>query len=89
MTNFIKNILGRRKRKLYEQWVEMAELPPEEILPEDPSPNPVQEQGRPDDMPFQLNALATLYFMQGAGLLLLCVILILLIVQACWFPGAC
>ena len=83
MTNFIKYLLGRRKRRLYEEWVEMAELPPEEISQEETSPRPVREEERSDDMPFQLNALTILCLMQGASLVLLCVILILLIVQAC------
>ena len=83
MANFIKYLLGRRKRRLYNQWVEMAELPPEEILQEETGQRPVREEERPDDMPFQLNVLTTLYLMQGASLVLLCVILILLIVQAC------
>jgi len=83
MANFIKYLMGRRKRRLYEQWVEMAELPPEEISQEETGPRPVRKEERPDDMPFQLSALTILYLMQGAGLVLLCVILILLIARAC------
>ena len=83
MANFIKYLLGRRKRRLYQQWVEMAELPPEEIPQEEAGQRVLREEERPDDIPFQLNALNTLYLMQGAGLILLCVILILLVVQAC------
>jgi len=83
MAKFIKYLLGRRKRRLYAQWVEMAELPPEETPLEETSSRPVREEERLDEVPFPLNTLTILYLMQGASLVLLCVILILLIVQAC------
>jgi len=83
VANFIKYLLGSRKRRLYKQWVEMAELPPEEVQQEETAQRPVRKEEQPDDMPFQLNSLTALYLMQGASLILLCVVLILLIVQAC------
>ena len=83
MANFIKYLLERRKRRLYQQWVEMAELPLEEIQHEEDVPRPVREEERPEGVPFQLNALTALYLMQGATLILLLIVLILLVVQAC------
>ena len=68
------------KRRLYKQWVEMAELPPEDVPQEEFGPGIVEEEERLEEAPLRLT---TLYVMQGASLVLLCVISILLIVQSC------
>ena len=78
--DIFKYLRTRRKRKLYKQWVEMAELPPDEIPQEEVISRLVREEEGPDEAPLRLN---TLYLMQGASLVLLCVILIILIVQSC------
>ena len=78
--DIFKYLRTRRKRKLYKQWVKMAELPPEELPQEEVAPGIVREEEGPDEAPLRLN---TLYLMQGASLVLLCVILIILIVQSC------
>ena len=80
VADILKYLRTRRKRKLYKQWVEMAELPPEELPQEEVSSRLVREEEGPDEAPLRLN---TLYLMQGASLVLLCVILIILIVQSC------
>lgn len=80
VADILKYLRMRRKRKLYKQWVEMAELPPEELPQEEVAPRLVHEEDGPDEAPLRLN---TLYLMQGASLVLLCVILIILIVQSC------
>ncbi len=78
--NLIKYLASWRDRKLYRQWVEMAELPPENITHEEIRQGLVQE--REEKLDIQLG-LKPLYIMQGAGLILLSIILILLIVQSC------
>ncbi len=80
IVNLIKYLASWRERKLYRQWVEMAELPPENITHEEVRQSLVQE--REEKLDIQLG-LKPLYIMQGAGLILLSIILILLIVQSC------
>ncbi|MFC2123078.1 hypothetical protein ACFLRP_05275 [Bacteroidota bacterium] len=85
----IKYLASARERKLYRQWVEMAELPPENIVHEEVRESLVQErQGREER--FEMHAglkppleLKTLFLMQGASLVLVTAILVLLIVQSC------
>ena len=80
MAKIFNYLRTRRKKRLYKQWVEMAELPPEEVAREEVGPQLVEEEERLEEAPLRLT---TLYVMQGASLVLLCVILILLIVQSC------
>lgn len=72
---------GRRKEKLYEQWVQRAELPPE-VIPrkkviEDVTPKIERERLQ------QPILYVLLYVLLGASLVVLCMGLILLIVQSC------
>ena len=78
--DIFKYLLTGRKRKLYKQWVEMAELPPEEISREEDGSRIIREEEEKYDATLQL---ARLYMMQGASLVLLCVILILLLIRSC------
>ncbi len=78
--NLIKYLASWRERKLYRQWVEMAELPPENITHEEVRQSLVQVGEEKLDIQLGLKPL---YIMQGAGLILLSIILILLIVQSC------
>jgi len=80
IVNVIKYLASWRKRKLYQQWVEMAELPPENITHEDIREHIVREKEEKIDIQLGLKPL---YIMQGAGLILLSAILIILIVQSC------
>jgi hypothetical protein len=78
--NVIHYLLSGRKRKLYKQWVEMAELPPEDIPGEEVGSRITEEEEGKDETQLRLTAL---FMMQGATLVLLLVVLILLIVQSC------
>lgn len=78
--NVIHYLLSGRKRKLYKQWVEMAELPPEDIPGEEVVSRIAEEEEEKDETQLRLTAL---FMMQGATLVLLLAILILLIVQSC------
>ena len=80
IVDVIKYLASWRKRKLYQQWVEMAELPPENITHEDIREHIVREKEEKTDIQLGLKPL---YIMQGAGLILLSAILIILIVQSC------
>ena len=75
-----KYLRDRRKRRLYKQWVEMAELAPEDIPVEEVDSRIVEEVEEKDETMLPLNRL---YIMQGVSLVLLCVILIILIIQSC------
>lgn len=72
---------GRRKEKLYEQWVQKAELPPETIprkkVAEDVKPKIEKERLQ------QPTLYVLLYVLLGASLVIVCMGLILLIVQSC------
>jgi len=84
--NAIKYLASARERKLYRQWVEMAELPPENIVHEEVRESLVQEREERFEMHTGLKPpleLKTLYLMQGASLVILIAILVLLIVQSC------
>ena len=80
IVDVIKYLASWRKRKLYQQWVEMAELPPENITHEDIREHIVREKEEKTDIQLGLKPL---YIMQGAGLILVSAILIILIVQSC------
>jgi len=81
-----KYLASGRERKLYRQWVEMAELPLENIAHEEVRERLVQEREERVEMQTGLKPpleLKTLYVMQGASLVILIAILVLLIVQSC------
>ncbi len=82
VSNVIHYLLSGRKRKLYKQWVEMAELPLEDIPLEEVGSRVIREEEEEERDETQLR-LTTLFMMQGATLVLLCAILILLIIQSC------
>ena len=74
--DILRYLRRRRKAKLYQQWVEKADLPPEAVPEEfakDIIPKMDKEQLR----------LRMLYMLLGASLVILCVGLILLIVHSC------
>ena len=77
INDIVKYLRGRRKKKLYQQWVERAGLPPEAIpqeeVAEDLIPKIDKEQLR----------LPILFMLLGASLVILCVGLVLLIAYAC------
>ena len=81
-----KYLRERKNRKLYQQWVDKAELPPEEVPQEEegdassPLTRLKEITELKDAAQFQL---PMLYIMQGVSLLLLLVILIILLVHAC------
>lgn len=78
--DFLNYLRTRRKRRLYNQWVEMADLPRENIPLDEVSTQIMPEaEVRDESSP----RLTTLYMMQGASLVLLCVILIILIIHSC------
>ena len=86
------NPQARRKRRLYKQWVEMEDLSPEVVVQEkaaerateveEVSERKQSQLQLPSPLPLPL-PLPMLYIMQGASLVLLCVILIILIAHAC------
>jgi hypothetical protein len=67
----------RRKEKLYEQWVQSADLPPEAIPREK-----VREDIRPKKEKESLQQ-PILYILLGASLVIFCVGFVLLIVESC------
>jgi hypothetical protein len=67
----------RRKEKLYEQWVQRADLPPEAIPREK-----VREDIRPKKEKESLQQ-PILYILLGASLVIFCVGFVLLIVESC------
>ncbi len=77
--NTLKYLRRRKKRKLYQQWVERSSLPPDAIpreeVAEDMIPMP-----QVDKQKSRLNLLGILL---GTSLVILCVGLILLIVHSC------
>ena len=72
---------GRRKEKLYEQWVQRADLPPETIprkkVAEDVAPKIERVRLQ------QPTLYVLLYVLLGASIAVLCMGLVLLIVQSC------
>ncbi len=72
-----KYLRTRRKRRLYQQWVDKADLAPEAVPPEE-----VAEDIIPKIDTKQLR-LRMLYILVGFSLGILCMGLILLIVQSC------
>jgi len=67
----------RRKEKLYEQWVQRADLPPEAVPREK-----VREDIRPKKEKESLQQ-PILYILLGASLVIFCVGFVLLIVESC------
>jgi hypothetical protein len=77
MLNTLNYFRRRRKEKLYEQWVQRADLPPEAVPQEK-----VHEDIRPKTEKESLQQ-PILYILLGASLVILCVGFILLIVESC------
>ena len=80
------NPQARRKRSLYRQWVEMEDLPHEVVVQEEAAAHTaeVEEVSERKQLSLQMPIqMPILYIMQGASLLLLCAILIILIAQSC------
>ena len=80
------NPRARRKRSLYKQWVEMEDLPHEVVVQEEAAAHitKVEEVSERKPLSLQLPVqMPVLYIMQGASLVLLCAILIILIAQSC------
>lgn len=79
--NPLKYLGGRRKGRLYEQWVQRADLPPEAIprkrVAEDGTPKIERERLQ------QPTLYVLLYVLLGASIAVLCMGLVLLIVQSC------
>jgi len=75
--NMLSYFQRRRKGKLYEQWVQRADLPPEAIPREK-----VDEDISPKKEPKLLKQ-PILYFILGASLVIFCMGFILLIAKAC------
>ena len=77
----LKYLRRRRKGKLYEQWVQRADLPPEAIprkkVVEDVTPKIERERLQ------QPTLYVLLYVLLGASMAVLCMGLVLLIVQSC------
>ena len=74
------NPQARRKRSLYKQWVEMEDLPHEVVVQEEAAAHTTKVEEVSERKQLDL---PILYIMQGASLLLLCAILIILIAQSC------
>ncbi len=85
MRSAYKYLASGRERKLYRQWVEMAELPPENIAQEEVREVLVQERVRAEmpGSPISASSLKKLYTIQIVGLVMTGVVLVLLILQSC------
>ena len=76
LNNLVRYLRTRRKAKLYQQWVEKADLPPEAV-PEEFARDIVPKTGR------ERLRLRMLYILLGASLAVLFMGLILLIAHSC------
>jgi len=77
-TNIPNYLQRRRKRRLYQQWVERAGLSPEAIPREE-----VPEDVTTEKVNKELLRLHILYILLGVSVIILCVSLSLLIMQSC------
>ena len=73
----MKYFQRKKQEKLYEQWAEHSELPPEAI-PSEESPKDVPVAKEKDR-----RSLRTLYILLGVFIIIVCVGLGLLLVQSC------
>jgi len=76
-SDILKYLRTRRKRRLYQQWVERAGLPPEAVRQEEVAEHVVPEIDKWE------RRQPLMYMLLGACILILLVGLILLIVHAC------
>ncbi len=75
-----RRLRTRKKRKLYHQWVEEADLPSEAVPQEDVGLPVIPEEAEPAKQPLRPHIL---YLLLGGCLVMLCAIFILLLFQSC------
>lgn len=73
----LKYFRRKKKRKLYQQWVERASLSPDAIPQEEVAEDMISQVDK------QQSRLHILYILLGTSLVILCVGLIFLIVRSC------
>ena len=81
--DIFKYLRTRRKRRLYKQWVEWADLPSEAVPQEEVESHIIREKEEKEEKEKKQLQLPILNMLVGACLVILCAILILLIIQSC------
>ena len=77
VSDLFKYLKTRRRRKLYEQWVKEAELPPETV-PRDEFAEDIIPKIDKKKLPLPM-----LYMVLGASLVVLCIGIILVAMRSC------